>query len=221
MIKNLDDRIADLNAKRRSSDRDSAYDDKHAVNRIYADAQNTSLLIENLVARTDIIDDRALNLEQRLQKLWVVAAVGFSVAVIIAMSVIFFGLWAGTRIKLEAENEATHLRETYASEVATAREEGEAELARLRADLSEQADKTAAEIIGLEANLDTIIEKRETVRQELEHFITLRERIAIQLVEFQGQTLIVLPEGARLRRWKATDSPEMAHLNGRMYRLSN
>ncbi|MDO6589442.1 hypothetical protein DS901_02655 [Loktanella sp. D2R18] len=64
-------------------------------------------------------------------------------------------------------------------------------------------------------------QERDAVQQELEHFITLRDRVGIELVDFRGRTVVVAPEGARLRRWRAAGLSEVAHLNRRMYRLSD
>ena len=64
-------------------------------------------------------------------------------------------------------------------------------------------------------------QERDVVRQELEYFITLRDKVGIELVDFRGRTVVVVPVGARLRRWRAAGLSEVAHLNGRMYRLSD
>lgn len=70
-------------------------------------------------------------------------------------------------------------------------------------------------------DLAAMSQERDAVRQELENFITLRDRVGIQLLDFRGNTLVVVPESARIRRWQADELSEVAHLNGRMYRLSD
>ena len=66
-----------------------------------------------------------------------------------------------------------------------------------------------------------MIAEREAVRQELEQFVIMRDRVGIKLIEFRGRTVIVVPEGFRLRRWRPAVDTEIAYLSGRLYRLSD
>ncbi|MHA3915203.1 hypothetical protein [Halovulum sp. GXIMD14793] len=221
MTKNLDDRIADLEARRRSNGTAEIDDAGQAVEELKGAVCQASLSVGGLNARTDLIEERAYALEKRLRQIWILTRVGIAAALILALIIVSFAMWSGAKVKAAAENEADLLRATYAAEIEAVREEGETELARIHADLAQKVDATEAKLLEVGAELQNMIEEREAVRQELEHFVTLRERVGIKLVEFRGRTVIVVPEGARLRRWRAAGLSEIAHLNGRMYRLSD
>lgn len=220
MTKNLDDRIADLEAKRRSNSMATARDAERVVEELNEAVLQASLSVGGLNARTDHIADRAAALERRIRQVWVFAGAGVAAAIVIAVVVVGFALWSGTRIKSAAENEATLLRDSYSAEIAAARQEGEAALSALQADLGRRSEEAAEQLTEIGAELAAMSEDRDAARQELERFIALRERVGIELVDFRGRTVVVVPEGARLRRWRAAGLSEVAHLNGRMYRLS-
>ncbi|WP_405402019.1 hypothetical protein [Paracoccus sp. Ld10] len=109
----------------------------------------------------------------------------------------------------------------HSTKIAAARQEGEAELSELQADLGRRREEAAEHLMEIGAELAAMSEDRDAARQELERFIALRERVGIELVDFRGRTVVVVPEGSRLRRWRAAGLSEVAHLNGRMYRLSD
>jgi DNA repair exonuclease SbcCD ATPase subunit len=221
MTKDLDDRIADLEAKRRENSLATARDAERVVEELNEAVRKASLSVGGLNARTDLIDERASTLEGRIRQLWVFVGAGVTAAVIVAVVVVAFAFWTGARVKAAAENEATLLRDRYAAEIVAAREQGEAALAELQSDLARQSEVSAEQLTEIGAELAAMSEDRDAVRQELEHFIALRDRVGIQLVDFRGRTVVVVPEGARLRRWRAAGLSEVAHLNGRMYRLSD
>ncbi|MEO9517491.1 MAG: hypothetical protein ABJH45_04085 [Paracoccaceae bacterium] len=221
MTKDLDDRIADLEAKRRENNLATARDAERVVEELHEAVRQASISVGNLNARTDLIDERASTLERRIRQLWVYVGAGAIAAAVVAVMVIAFAFWTGARVKAAAENEATLLRDRYAAEIVAAREQGEAALADLQSDLARQSEVAAEQLTEIGADLATMSEERDVVQQELEHFITLRDRVGIELVDFRGRTVVVVPEGARLRRWRAAGLSEVAHLNGRMYRLSD
>lgn len=221
MTKDLDDRIAALEAKRRENSLATARDAERVVEELNEAVRQASFSVGGLNARTDLIDERASALERRIRQLWLSVGTGVIAAVVLAVVVVAFAFWSGARVKAAAENEASLLRERYAAEIADAREQGEAALADLQADLSHQSEVAAEQLTEIGADLASMSEERDVVRQELEHFITLQDRVGIELVDFRGRTVVVVPEGARLRRWRAAGLSEVAHLNGRMYRLSD
>ena len=94
-------------------------------------------------------------------------------------------------------------------------------LSELESNVLRQSELAAEQLTQIGEDISAMSQERDAVRQELEHFITLRDRVGIQLLDFRGHTLVVIPEGARIRRWQADDLSEVAHLNGRMYRLSD
>jgi DNA repair exonuclease SbcCD ATPase subunit len=221
MTKDLDDRIADLEAKRRDNSLATARDAERVVEELNEAVRQASVSVGGLNARTDLIDERASTLEGRIRQLWVFVGAGVTAAVIVAVVVVAFAFWTGARVKAAAENEATLLRDRYAAEIVAAREQGEAALADLQSDFVRQSEDAAEQLTEIGADLAAMSEERDVVQQELEHFIMLRDRVGIQLVDFRGRTVVVVPEGARLRRWRAAGLSEVAHLNGRMYRLSD
>ena len=143
------------------------------------------------------------------------------ISIVTAAFVVAFAFWSAARVNAAAENEASFLLETMTAEVAASRRDGEMALAELQNDLLHQRDQAAGQLVQIEDDLASMSQERDAVRQELENFITLRDRVGIQLLDFRGHTLVVIPEGARIRRWQADDLSEIAHLNGRMYRLSD
>lgn len=221
MTKDLDDRIADLEAKRRENSLATARDAERVVEELNEAVRQASLSVGGLNARTDLINERASALERRIRQLWLSVGAGVIAAVVLAMVVLAFAFWSGARVKAAAENEASLLRERYAAEIAVAREDGEAALTDLQSDLARQSEVAAEQLTEIGADLASMSLERDAVQQELEHFITLRDRVGIELVDFRGRTVVVVPEGARLRRWRAAGLSEVAHLNGRMYRLSD
>lgn len=221
MTKDLDDRIADLETRRRENSLATARDAERVVEELNEAVRKASVSVLDLNTRTDLIDERSSTLERRLRQLWLYVGAGVTAAVIVAILIIAFAFWSGAMVKAAAENEASLLRERYAAEIVDAREEGEAALADLQADLARQSEVAAEQLTEIGADLASLSEERDVVRQELEHFVTLRDRVGIELVDFRGRTVIVVPEGARLRRWRAAGLSEVAHLNGRMYRLSD
>lgn len=221
MTKDLDDRIADLEAKRRENSRATARDAERVVEELNGAVRQASVSIGRLNARTDLIDERTSALERRIRQLWLSVRVGVIAAVVLAIAVVAFAFWSGARVKAAAENEASLLRERYAAEVAVAREKGEAALAELQTDLARQGDVAAEQLTEIGVDLASMSEARDAVRQEIEHFITLRDRVGIELVDFRGRTVVVVPEGKTLRSWRAAGLSEVAHLNGRMYRISD
>jgi len=221
MTKGLDDRIANLEAKRRANSVATARDAQRVVEELSEAVRQASMSVEGLNARTNVIDERASTLEGRIRQLWVSVGAGVTAAVIVAVVVVAFAFWTGARVKAAAENEATLLRDRYAAEIVAAREQGEAALAGLQSDLARQSEVSAEQLTAIGTELAAEAEDRDAVRLELQHFIELRNRVGIELVDYRGRTVIVVPEGARQRRWRAAGLSEVALLNGRMYRLSD
>lgn len=221
MTKNLDDRIADLEARRRSNGTAAIDDAAQAVEELKGAVRQASLSVGGLNARTDLIEERAHALECRLRRIWIYACAGIAAALILALIIVSFAMWSGTKVKAVAENEANLLRTKYAAEISAVRAEAEVELSRIHADLIQKSDETEVQMREIGAELQKMVEEREEVRRELEHFVTLRDRVGFQLVEFRGRTIVVVPEGSRLRRWNAPKDSDLARTNSRMYRISD
>lgn len=221
MTNDLDNRIASLEAKRRTNSLATVRDAEQVVGELHEAVRQASFSVLGLNARTDLIDERASALEQRIRQIWVLVGAGVVVSVVTAVLIVAFAFWSAARLKAAAENEASFLLETMTAEVAASRWDGEMALAELQNDLLHQRDQAAGQLVQIVDDLAVMSQERDAVRQELENFITLRDRVGIQLLDFRGHTLVVIPEGARIRRWQADDLSEIAHLNGRMYRLSD
>ncbi|MEP2472017.1 MULTISPECIES: hypothetical protein [Rhodobacterales] len=221
MTNDLDNRIASLEAKRRTNGLATARDAEQVVEELHEAVRQASFSVGGLNARTDLIDERASALEQRIRQIWVLVGAGVVVSVVTAVLIVAFAFWSAARLKAAAENEASFLLEATTAEVAASRRDGEMALAELQNDLLHQRDQAAGQLVQIEDDLAAMAQARDAVRQELENFITLRDSVGIQLLDFRGHTLVVIPEGLRIRRWEADDLSEIAHLNGRMYRLSD
>lgn len=221
MTNDLDNRIASLEAKRRTNSLATVRDAEQVVGELHEAVRQASFSVLGLNARTDLIDERASALEQRIRQIWVPVGAGVVVSVVTAVLIVAFAFWSAARLKAAAENEASFLLEAMTAEVAASRRDGEMALAELQNDLLHQRDQAAGQLVQIEDDLAAMSQERDAVRQELENFITLRDRVGIQLLDFRGHTLVVIPEGARIRSWQADDLSEIAHLNGRMYRLTD
>jgi DNA repair exonuclease SbcCD ATPase subunit len=221
MTKDLDNRIASLEAKRRTNSLATARDAEQVVGELQEAVRQASLSVDGLNVRTALIDERASALEKRVRSLWVLVFSGVAATLVATTFTAAFIYWSAARVKAAAENEASFLREAYLVEIAASRRDGETALAELQNNLVRQREKAAEQLAEIGADLAAMSQDRDTVRQELENFIALRDRVGIELLDFRGYTLVVVPEGARIRRWQADDLSEVAHLNGRMYRLSD
>lgn len=104
MTKGLDDRIAELEARRRENSLATARDAERVVEELNEAVRQASVSVGGLNARTDLIDERASVLERRIRQLWLYVGAGVTAAVILAMAVIVFALWTGARVKAAAEN---------------------------------------------------------------------------------------------------------------------
>jgi hypothetical protein len=221
MTNDLDNRIATLEAKRRTNSLATVRDAEQVVGELHEAVRQASFTVGGLNARTDLIDARAASLERRIRQSWVLVGAGVVVSVVAAAFVFAFAFWSAARVKAAAEIETSLLRETISAEVEASRLDGEMALAELESNLLRQSELAAEQLTQIGEDISAMSQERDAVRQELEHFITLRDRVGIQLLDFRGHTLVVIPEGARIRRWQADDLSEVAHLNGRMYRLSD
>jgi hypothetical protein len=220
MTNDLDGRIADLAARRREKSVELARDlvrMGEVVAKLDEAVRQASVSLDGLNVRTDLIAQSAAKLERRVRRLVLAVVAGIVTTFGLAALIIAVALWSGARIKAAAENESERLQDVSAFAIATARQEGEVELA----DLTHQSVDAAQQLTEIAADLATLSQERDTVRSELEYFVQLQERVGIQLLDFRGRTVVVVPEEARLRRWRAPELSEFTYLNGRMYRLSD
>jgi hypothetical protein len=220
MTNDLDGRIADLAARRREKGVEIARDTvrmEEVVAKLAEAVHQASASLDGLNVRTDLIDQSAAKLERRVRRFGLAVVAGIVTTFGLAALILAVALWSGAKIEAAAENESKRLQDVSAFAIAMARQEGEAELA----DLTHQSEDAAQQFTEIAADLARVSQERDTVRSELEYFVQLQERVGIQLLNFRGRTVVVVPEEARLRRWRAPELSEFTQLNGRMYRLSD
>lgn len=177
-------------------------------------ARLEALRADNEELRTRL-DANGIVLRRQVKGAW--AALGG--ICLVAAGILLLAVWGASRLVDGAKQEADTIRAANAGELAAAQEDGaralatlEAQLAAQRASVEQSLGAAGAELAGLEA-------ERASVKAELEQFVTLRDRIGIQLVESHTRPVIVVPEGYELRGWRAAGLSDLARYNGRMYRV--
>ena len=220
----LDSRLASL-LKKRLKARNAGEHDVERLARVAADLDKSVremlISINALETRAGVLSGaigyQEKGLRQiRLQVFTIMGVTGICTTLILAAAFLL-----GAQIKQNAQNEASAIRETNAVEVAQVRQRGEWALADLQIQISEKRAEIEHEIGGVGADLAVLTEGRDTVRAELEQFVALRNRVGFQMLDYRERTIIIVPEGERLRRWRAPELSELTTFNGRMYRLSD
>jgi hypothetical protein len=141
MTNDLDNRIASLEAKRRTNSLATARDAEQAVEELHEAVRQASVSVSDLKARTDLVDERSSALEQRIRRIWVRAGAGVVVSILTAAFVVAFAFWSAARLKAAAEIESSLLRETISAEVVASRRDGEMALAELERNLLRQSEQ--------------------------------------------------------------------------------
>lgn len=154
----------------------------------------------------------------RQQARWAWLALGG--ACLVAVVILVLAIWGATSVMAHAATEADMIRASNVAELAEARESGQRAIAALHEELASQRHAAEQQIVEAGAELAGLTAERDTVRGELEHFIELRQRLGIRLVETRGQSVIVVREGQTIRPWRVAALHEMAHYNGQMYRVA-
>lgn len=153
----------------------------------------------------------------RRQARWAWIALGgacLAAALIIALAV-----WGGVRLIDKAGLEADKIRTANASELLRTREEGQRAIALLHEEQSTQQGEIERRIAVAGVELSELTGERDRLVAELEGFADLRDRLGIQLVETRSRITIVVPEGQEIRPWRAAGLSDLAHYNGRMFRV--
>lgn len=153
----------------------------------------------------------------RRQARWAWIAVGGSC--LAAVVIVVLAGWAASRLIDTARLEADAIRTANVEELAVAREEGQRAIADLHEQLAAQRREVERRTETVGAEFAALTTERDAVRAELEHFIELRNRLGITLVEAQTWPVIVAPEGQEIRAWRAAGLSNLARYNGRMYRV--
>ncbi|WP_430449267.1 hypothetical protein [Rhodophyticola sp.] len=107
----------------------------------------------------------------------------------------------------------------YAEQIEAARVEGDAQLAALRSEMDSRRADIERQIVEAGSELSDIADERDAARVALEELVELRDRIGLELVEYRGRVVFVVPDGRELVAWRAPGLSNLAALNGRMYRM--
>lgn len=146
------------------------------------------------------------------------ALTGVLAAVLAAAIIALVALWA-TQMHAAAKNEVAQLRAAQTSQLEAARQEGEAAIADLQADVDGRRSELQASLDALGSDLAALTSERDAVRADLETLIILRDRLGFTLIDHHSGPVIVVPEDREIRKWSAPGLLPIARYNGRMYRV--
>lgn len=124
-----------------------------------------------------------------------------------------------SRMMSDARTEASRIRAENAELIAEARSEGEAALQALSQRLASREAALSADIEVMGAELAQMGADRDTARADLERFAELKQQIGFELVPYRNSVVIVVPQGETITRWSAPGLSDLAHYNGRMFRV--
>lgn len=223
MSDDLDDRIAYLRQQRQldgAAQTQRAADFVQAIDELQEVVRTTSFKATTVQGQMQVLEAQMASLESRVQhtRRYLVGAIAASV--LVGAAIILATLWLSSNLKTAARAEADTLRILYADQIDAARQEGDAELAALQSEISTRRSDVERQIIEVGAELSEIADERDATRVALEELVDLRNRIGLELVEYRGRVIFVVPNGSELLAWRAPGLAELASYNGRMYRLS-
>ncbi|MEM9578835.1 MAG: hypothetical protein AAF999_17705, partial [Pseudomonadota bacterium] len=144
---------------------------------------------------------------------------GIAAAGLLGTLILLAAIWSSSSLKTAARAEADALRILYADQIEAARLEGDAELAALQSEISTRRSDIERQIIEGGAELSNIADERDATRVALEELVDFRNRIGLELIEYRGRVIFVVPDGSELLAWRAPGLSEIASYNGRMYRI--
>lgn len=215
MNSDLDSRIHQLQERRRASGKAT----EEAVAGLDHLVHDASEAVKELDAKTNLIAHRTGQLELKLQNLRRTVAGGLATTLVVAFLVIVLAMWMGARIRQAAVDEAYLLREQNAAVVEQIRQDGEEEIAAMRAQNAEQRDRAEREVAEAGADLAGMMSELEAGRAELEQFVALKERAGFNLIDHRGRTVIIVAEGQEIRSWRVPGLSNLARYNGQMYQI--
>ncbi len=166
------------------------------------------------------VEDAMDKLETRVRRTQRFLIGGIAASGLLGALILLAALWSSSNLKTAAQAEADTLRILYADQIKAARQEGDAQLAALQSDVSARRADIERQIIEVGAELSEIADERDATRVALEELVDLRNRIGLELVEYRGRVIFVVPDGSKLLAWRTPGLSEIANYNGRMYRLN-
>lgn len=215
MSSDLDSRIQQLQERRRANGEAT----EQAVAGLDHSVHEAIEAVKALMVKTNLIEHRAGQLELKLQNLRRTVAGGLAITLVVALLVMALAIWMGARIRQAAVDEAFLLREQNAAVVDQIRQDGEEEIAAMRAQNAVQRDRAEREVAEAGADLADMMSELEAGRAELEQFVALKERAGFNLFDHRGRTVIIVAEGREIRSWRVPGLSNLARYNGQMYQI--
>ena len=223
MSNDLDDRIAHLKQQRHAegaAQTQKAADLIEAIDELQGLVRETAFKSATLEAKVKLVETQMDELESRVTRTRLFLVGGIALALALGVLIVAAALWSGSNLKSAARVEAEALRIMYAEQIEAARVEGDAQLATLRSEMDSRRTEIERQIVEVGAELSDIADERDAARAALEELVELRARIGLELVEYRGHVVFVVPDGRELVAWRAPGLADIASHNGRMYRLS-
>lgn len=191
-----------------------------AIDELQGLVRTTAFKAATVQGQMQVLEEEMVALESRVKHTRRFLIGGIAACGLLGALILLAALWSSGNLKTAARAEANTLRILYADQIEAARQEGDAELAAIQAEVSVQSAVIERQIIEIGAELSEIADERDATRVALEELVDLRDRIGLELVEYRGRVIFVVPNGSELLAWRAPGLSEIASFNGRMYRLN-
>ena len=224
MSDDLDDRIAYLKQQRQAegaAQTQKAADLIQAIDELQCFVRETAFKSATVEAKVKLVESQMDDLESRVKRTRLLLVGGICIAIAIGVLIITTALWSGSNLRSAARTEAATLRIVYAEQIEAARLEGDAQLAALRIEMDSRRADIERQIVEIGAELSEIADERDAARVALEELVELRGRIGLELIEYRGRVIFVVPDRSQLVEWRAPGLSDMAGYNGRMYRITD
>lgn len=156
---------------------------------------------------------------------------GVVVAALLATLVVLCSFWIGQRqiaaarteaeqIVAQADNAADTIRAASVDEIARVQQEADVAIAAAREDAASRQADAMEEISAVGAELASMEQERDSVRDELMYFADLRQRMGVTLGEhFNGKPVIIVGEAEELYAWNPPALSELNRFRGRIWRI--
>jgi DNA repair exonuclease SbcCD ATPase subunit len=223
MSDDLDDRIAYLRQQRQlegAAQTQKAADLIQAIDELQELVRTTAFRATTVQGQMQVLEEKTDALESRVQRTRSFLIGGIVASGLLGALILFAALWSSSNLKTAARAEAASLRILYADQIEAARQEGDTQLATLQSEILARRSDIEHQIIEAGAVLSEIADERDATRVALEELVDLRNRVGLELIEYRGRVIFVVPDGSELLAWRAPGLSEIASYNGRMYRLN-
>lgn len=156
---------------------------------------------------------------------------GVVVAALLAAIVVLLGVWIAQRqitmarieadqIISEADTAVDAIRTASADEISRVQQDADMAVAAAREDAAAREAQVMDEIAAVGADLASMEQERNRIREELEYFAELRQRMGVTLGEhFNGKPVIIVGEAEELYAWTPPALSELNRFRGRIWRI--